>query len=116
MSTLDRAVTDDDMAHYALNAAEAGKVMLAGTKGHMLATEAVPRLIDEVKKLRSIVSIVCSHPRSFDGQCLYCGVPDDDAETYRAAGDAIKDGDTERLANIVNRDVEERARKAAPDA
>lgn len=35
---------------------------------------------------------------------------------YRNAGDAIKNDDTERLAGIVNRDVAERARKAAPDA
>lgn len=35
---------------------------------------------------------------------------------YRTAGDAIKDGDTDRLADIVNRDIAERARQAAPDA
>lgn len=115
MSTLDNPVTDAEMAYYALNAAEAGKVMLPGTKGHMLVNGAVPRLIDEVKKLRSIVSIVCSHPRSHNGRCLYCGAVDDDG-TYRAAAEAFKDGDTERIADIVNRGISERARKAAPDA
>lgn len=66
-------ISDEKVEWYEENAIAAAAIMLPGTKGHMLANEAVPRLIREIEMLRNIVLIVCSHPKSLAGACVYCG-------------------------------------------
>lgn len=75
----DRMVlTDERIDWYKANATAAAEVMIPGTKGHMLATEAVPRLIAEVVMLRSALGLVCSHPRRVrGGMCIYCGATEE---------------------------------------
>lgn len=76
-TAFESALPDDIMQWYQDNAEAAAKIMLPGTKGRMLAVEAVPRLIDEIKRLRMLVEVVCSHPRWQHDRCMFCGAPED---------------------------------------
>lgn len=61
---------------YEENAKAAAEIMLPGTKGHMLAAEAIPRLVAEVRMLRRMLREACQHPNYVLGACAVCGQPE----------------------------------------